>query len=459
MQYQSMRLSLAAFLWLHPSVVAASLCAGGSCAGTRGSLLLATRNKLSQRSSPEAVQEEKGMIDADPQAPVKAEGASLVILNATRNSLHSSSCPCENPSYPCRVARSCWSYSTKASCESAGGSYCERPASCIENCQLCASETACSVCKAGYMALSGHCTLVPTGGDPHTWMKVHNLYRCMHGVPSVSWSFAAAASAQRWVDSWCNDFSCMVHSDSYNEAPPAGPAGENLAMGYSSILQATSTWYEEVSSCNALPGCQSGSGVVGHFTAMIWKGVSEIGCASNANSRRGYACRYRSGDTMSCNTANMAGCYEQMVLPRVKSLAACILEFDGSSTATITTTKLSSTTSMTTKSATMPATTTMTSTSSSMTASMPAGVSFWPVDGGMHRYCRGDTPTDNKSSYYLLKQYVTSLQACQNLCREMSQCTGVEYQFSRQRCELWNRPIRASLWTASYSTCLTARRA
>merc|ERR1712151_603608 len=54
---------------------------------------------------------------------------------------------------------------------------------------------------------------------------------------------------------------------------------------------------------------------------MVWKGVSEIGCAQN--SRRIYICRYRSGDSLSKNTANMRGHYTEMVLPAVKSRETC----------------------------------------------------------------------------------------------------------------------------------------
>lgn len=38
-----------------------------------------------------------------------------------------------------------------------------------------------------------------------------------------------ATSAQEYADATLKQ-GTMVHSDSYNIAPPAGPAGENLAM-------------------------------------------------------------------------------------------------------------------------------------------------------------------------------------------------------------------------------------
>lgn len=52
----------------------------------------------------------------------------------------------------------------------------------------------------------------------------------MHGSPAIKWSTAMAQSAQEWANK-----GQMKHSPSYQLKPPAGPAGENLAMGYSSL--------------------------------------------------------------------------------------------------------------------------------------------------------------------------------------------------------------------------------
>jgi co-chaperonin GroES (HSP10) len=64
---------------------------------------------------------------------------------------------------------------------------------------------------------------------------------------------------------------------------------------------------------------------------MVWQGVTEIGCATNSIGIN--VCRYRSGDTLSRNTANMAGAYEEMVLPPSKSLEVCIAEVEGGQSA------------------------------------------------------------------------------------------------------------------------------
>merc|ERR1719161_42508 len=116
----------------------------------------------------------------------------------------------------------------------------------------------------------------------------------------------------------------MKHSNSYGVPPPAGPAGENLAWG-SYLLspeQATKMWYDEVNNCGSFPGCKSGSrGVTGHFTALIWDGVKEIGCHANVHGLR--ACQYRGGDSKDCTTPNMGGHYETNVFKPVFSKAEC----------------------------------------------------------------------------------------------------------------------------------------
>jgi hypothetical protein len=155
--------------------------------------------------------------------------------------------------------------------------------------------------------------------DTNSWLRNTNLYRCMHNVSNVTWSVPAAISAQTYADS----LTSLKHSNSYKEAPPAGPAGENLAMGYPDIKSVVEAWYNEVKCCGSFPGCSNPTCVSGHFTALIWKGVTEIGCGINTRLKI-YVCRYRSGDILSANTANMVGYYKSMVFPPIKLKSQCI---------------------------------------------------------------------------------------------------------------------------------------
>merc|ERR1711998_62558 len=63
----------------------------------------------------------------------------------------------------------------------------------------------------------------------------------------------------------------------------------------------------------------------GHFTAMVWKGVKEIGCATTkSKGRPWYVCRYKAGNRLSGSTPNMGGHYRANVLkPRKDAKAEC----------------------------------------------------------------------------------------------------------------------------------------
>lgn len=107
----------------------------------------------------------------------------------------------------------------------------------------------------------------------------------------------------------------------YVENPPHGPCGENLAWqmpaapAEETIPKSVEGWYSEVNNCAksiAEDGCQAGNGPTGHFTAMSWKGVSEVGCAVVGEYS---GCRFVEANVqqLSCNTPNMGGCYTSMV--------------------------------------------------------------------------------------------------------------------------------------------------
>ena len=147
-----------------------------------------------------------------------------------------------------------------------------------------------------------------TGQDG--WLDDHNYYRCLHGADPVVWDSTLENQAQAVADA----MPPMAHSDSYN-APM--PAGENLAMGMGTFTCgdytgpynqncATHNWYEEYECWGSgddgwkspTPTC-----VIGHFTAMVWKKTTKIGCASNGNY---FVCQYGAEppnfNTGSCGT-------------------------------------------------------------------------------------------------------------------------------------------------------------
>merc|ERR1712141_696525 len=88
------------------------------------------------------------------------------------------------------------------------------------------------------------------------------------------------------AQSYVAPLTSLEHSNSYQIPPPAGPAGENIYWSSATSFtpeSVTADWYSEVNNCRPSPekfsdGCESGNGTTGHFTALIWKGATKIGC-------------------------------------------------------------------------------------------------------------------------------------------------------------------------------------
>ncbi|KAG2220785.1 hypothetical protein INT45_012454 [Circinella minor] len=109
-------------------------------------------------------------------------------------------------------------------------------------------------------------------------LKVHNELRAKHGSPPLRWSTKLEKYAQKWSNG-CE----FKHSQ--------GPYGENLAMGHASFPDAINAWYNEEKAYNYnQPGF---SGATGHFTAVVWKGTTEVGCGiKKCNGAPIYTCSY-----------------------------------------------------------------------------------------------------------------------------------------------------------------------
>ncbi|KAJ5051892.1 uncharacterized protein L3040_001655 [Drepanopeziza brunnea f. sp. 'multigermtubi'] len=94
----------------------------------------------------------------------------------------------------------------------------------------------------------------------------HVWYRAQHGAGPVTWSDELARSSSTWIEN-CK----FGHSGTPG-------VGENIALGYSKLVDAVNAWgLERVNYDFAAPGFSSGTG---HFsTQMVWKATTKIGCA------------------------------------------------------------------------------------------------------------------------------------------------------------------------------------
>ncbi|ORY85661.1 CAP domain-containing protein, partial [Protomyces lactucae-debilis] len=102
-------------------------------------------------------------------------------------------------------------------------------------------------------------------------LSAHNTMRSFHtGTGNLTWNADLANAAKKQLDTHV-----FAHSNQ--------GYGENLAYFYMSPTNnqnprhAVQLWYDEISQYNyASPGFSSATG---HFTQVVWKGTTQVGCA------------------------------------------------------------------------------------------------------------------------------------------------------------------------------------
>lgn len=140
-----------------------------------------------------------------------------------------------------------------------------------------------------------------TPAEIQEWLDAHNAHRALHGVPPVTWSDTLAASAQAWADT-CPS----THSGS--------GYGENMAWaGYvMTPTQVVDFWYSEVTTCPYPYGEPAWDPCWGHFTQVVWKSTTQIGCGYRTECGGSWpnvwVCQYNP-------PGNYIGQFEENVLP------------------------------------------------------------------------------------------------------------------------------------------------
>ena len=100
-------------------------------------------------------------------------------------------------------------------------------------------------------------------------LDAHNQKRARHGVPDLTWDATVYQYAQKFAD----QYSC-----SGNLQHSGGKYGENLAVGYADGAAALQAWYEEAGK-DGLSYSYGSSSVYNHFTQVVWKSTTKLGCA------------------------------------------------------------------------------------------------------------------------------------------------------------------------------------
>ncbi|WP_055077241.1 CAP family protein [Pseudanabaena sp. 'Roaring Creek'] len=120
-----------------------------------------------------------------------------------------------------------------------------------------------------------------------TALSKHNTYRSIHHSPAMSLNSSVNSTAQAWADNLAAT-GTFAHSSSAQR----NGAGENLYVYYTTApsiasdtlaKNAIDSWYNEVKLYNyATPGFSSATG---HFTQVVWKGSTKLGCGASKGTK------------------------------------------------------------------------------------------------------------------------------------------------------------------------------
>ncbi|KAH8120126.1 CAP domain-containing protein [Phellopilus nigrolimitatus] len=105
-----------------------------------------------------------------------------------------------------------------------------------------------------------------SSSDIATYLSTQNTARSQHGASPLSWNDTLASAAQTWANK------CVFK----HSGGTLGPFGENLAAGTGNsynISSAVQSWTNEASQYN------SGNPQPSHFTQVVWKASTQVGCA------------------------------------------------------------------------------------------------------------------------------------------------------------------------------------
>lgn len=129
-----------------------------------------------------------------------------------------------------------------------------------------------------------------------TILNVTNTYRRQHNATGLRWNESLAKTAKEWSERCvfehsvcisaqftlfpCFPLLCNPHPQDgillTRRKTQGGSTGENLSSGYTNASAAVIVWGDERKKYDFKKG--EFSKEVGHFTQLVWKGSSDVGC-------------------------------------------------------------------------------------------------------------------------------------------------------------------------------------
>ncbi len=124
--------------------------------------------------------------------------------------------------------------------------------------------------------------------DPDTLVAAHNQYRAEVSVPPLTWSATLASSAQAWAVNMAATGKFRHSGSRYGENIWAGTAN---AFSLNDMVK---SWGDEKANFEYGTGTNSrNGGVVGHYTQIIWRNTTEVGCGLASGGGTDYfVCQY-----------------------------------------------------------------------------------------------------------------------------------------------------------------------
>jgi hypothetical protein len=155
--------------------------------------------------------------------------------------------------------------------------------------------------------LAGAADAAVSSAEKKEMLDLHNMYRCMAGVPALKWDDTLQKQAQSWAD-----LGKPEHSTSRGAFKKYG---ENMhySCPHDTPETATKWWYAEIEKYSPTSYFQSS-----HYTQMVWASSTKIGCGKGPAPCGGdlWFCQFTK-----MGNWNMPGTLKANVIAPTKSMA------------------------------------------------------------------------------------------------------------------------------------------